>query len=111
MDSLSFEIREQLKSLLQNNHPQIKFTFVLTNTNNITKFLKKSLRCNSDMCFNIVYLFICSCCQVQYMDSTSRWLQHCILEHKEWSFRTPSAAQIIFLNNKRVLPTSLTSFL
>jgi len=88
MGSLSFEIRKQLKLLLQNHYPQIKFTFVFTNTNNIAKFLKQPMRCNSDMCSNVVYLFTCPCCQARYVGSTSRWLRHRILEHKGKSVRT-----------------------
>jgi len=88
MGSLSFEIRKQLKSLLQINYPQIKFTFIFTNTNNIAKFLKQPLKRNSELCSNVVYLFTCPCCQARYVGSTSRWLRHRILEHKGKSFRT-----------------------
>ena len=88
MGELSFEIRKQLKILLQNNYPQIKFTFVFTNTNTIAKFLKQSLNSSSDLCSNVVYLFTCPSCQARYVGSTSRWLRHRISEHRGKSFRT-----------------------
>jgi len=88
MGKLSFEIRKQLKSLLQNNYPQIKFTFVFSNTNTINNFLKHPKSCQSDLCSNVVYLFTCPSCQARYVGSTSRWLRHRIAEHKGKSFRT-----------------------
>jgi len=88
MGDLSYEIRKQLKVLLQNNYPQIKFTFVFSNTNTIAKFLKQPFNYSSDLCSNVVYLFTCPSCQARYVGSTSRWLRHRISEHKGKSFRT-----------------------
>ncbi|XP_069970997.1 uncharacterized protein [Penaeus vannamei] len=88
MGDLSCEIRKQLKVLLQNNYPQIKFTFVFSNTNTIAKFLKQPFNYSSDLCSNVVYLFTCPSCQARYVGSTSRWLRHRISEHKGKSFRT-----------------------
>lgn len=88
MGRLSFEVRKQLRTLLQNNYPQMKFTFVFNNSNTIANFLKQPTRCHSDVCSNVVYLSTCPDCQVRYVGSTSRWLRHRILEHKGRSFRT-----------------------
>jgi len=88
MGDLSFEIRKRLKTLLQINYPQIKFTFVFSNNNTIAKFLKHPLNHSSDLCSNVVYLFTCPSCQARYVGSTSRWLCHRISEHKGKSFRT-----------------------
>jgi len=110
MGSLSFDIRKQLKVLLQNHYPQIKFMFVFTNTNNIAKFLKQPMRCNSDMCSNVVYLFTCPCCQARYVGSTSRWLRHRILEHKGKSVRTGLPLSNPSFSAIREHSFSLTSF-
>jgi len=88
LGDLSYEIRKQLKTLLRNNYPQIKFTFVFSNTNTIAKFMKQPMNYSSDLCSNVVYLFTCPSCQARYVGSTSRWLRHRIYEHKGKSFRT-----------------------
>jgi len=116
MGKLSFEIRKQLKMLLQNNYPQIKFTFVFSNNNSIANFLKQPTKCHTNLCSNVVYLFTCPDCQVRYVGSTSRWLHHRILEHKGLSFRTglplsrPSFSAIREHSHKHSHPFSKTDF-
>lgn len=116
MGRLSFEVRKQLRTLLQNNYPQMKFTFVFNNSNTIANFLKQPTRCHSDVCSNVVYLFTCPDCQVRYVGSTSRWLRHRILEHKGRSFRTglplsrPSFSAIREHSHNHSHPFSNTDF-
>jgi len=116
MGRLSFEVRKQLRTLLQNNYPQMKFTFVFNNSNTIANFLKQPTRCHSDLCSNVVYLFTCPDCQVRYVGSTSRWLRHRILEHKGRSFRTglplsrPSFSAIREHSHNHSHPFSNTDF-
>lgn len=103
MGRLSFEVRKQLRTLLQNNYPQMKFTFVFNNSNTIANFLKQPTRCHSDLCSNVVYLFTCPDCQVRYVGSTSRWPRHRILEHKGRSPRTgPPCSNIRWRNHPSV---------
>ena len=58
MGKLSFEVRKQLKTLLQNNYPQMKFTFVFSNTNTIGKFFKQQSKCDSNLVSNVVYIYV-----------------------------------------------------
>ena len=88
MGKLSFDLRKQLKTLLQTNYPQMKFTFVFTNTNTIGNFLKQRVNRDTDLVSNVVYLFTCSTCQDRYVGSTTRWLRDRVLEHKGQSTRT-----------------------
>ena len=88
MGKLSFDLRKQLKTLLQTNYPQIKFTFVFTNNNTIGNFLKRRVNRNTDLISNVVYLFTCPSCPARYVGSTSRWLRDRVLEHKGKSTRT-----------------------
>jgi len=88
MGSLSFEIRNSLNKIFKQCYPQVSFRFVFYNSNSIGNFLKQRKKCNSELCSNVVYLFTCPSCQARYVGSTSRWLQHRILEHKGKSIRT-----------------------
>ena len=116
MGKLSFDLRKQLKTLLQNNYPQIKFTFVFTNTNTIGNFLKQRVSRNTDLVSNVVYLFTCSGCQARYVGSTTRWLRDRVLEHQGKSTRTgrplasPSFSAIREHSREHSHPFSNTDF-
>lgn len=109
MGDFSFEIGKQLKILLQNNHPQIKFTFVFTNTS--AKFIKQPTDYSSDLCSKEGYLFTCPNCQVRYVESMSQWLCHRILEHESQSFRTGLLLSRPSFSSTEEHSTSLTPFL
>ena len=116
MGKLSFDLRKQLKTLLQTNYPQIKFTFVFTNTNTIGNFLKQRVNRSTDLVSNVVYLFTCPDCQARYVGSTTRWLRDRVLEHKGLSTRTrrqlanPSFSSIREHSREHSHPFSTTDF-
>ena len=85
---LSYDLRKQLKTLLQTNYPQIKFTFVFTNTNTIGNFLKRRVNRGTNLVSNVVYLFTCPSCTARYVGSTLCWLRGRIVEHEGKSTRT-----------------------
>ena len=88
MGKLSFEVRKSFKEILREAYPQIKFNFVFTNNNTIGNFLKHMSKPDPGLCSNVVYLFKCPRCPSRYVGSTSRWLNHRILEHRGKSIRT-----------------------
>ena len=85
---LSYEIRRSLQSTFRKYFPQIKFQIVFTNRFTIGSLFKAKDSLPSDLCSNIVYGFSCPSCGAGYVGSTSRWLQHRILEHRGRSVRT-----------------------
>ena len=117
MGPLRFEMRKSLNKVLKNCYPQIDFRFAFKNTHTIGKFLKhKEKRVSDLLCSGIVYLFECPVCHARYVGSTTRWLQHRILEHKGQSVRTgaylskPSHSSIRDHSHSTDHPYSTTDF-
>ena len=85
---LSFTIRKELQNILREPFPQINFKFVFKNNHTIRSCLSKVKPLPFALRSNVVYYYNCSRCNSRYVGSTTRSLQHRILEHLGKSYRT-----------------------
>ena len=87
LGQLSFAIRKELNSILKDSYPHINFRFVFKNKFTIGSVLRnvETLPCLLRSC--VVYEYTCSSCNVRYVGSTIRSLQHRVFEHQGRSYR------------------------
>ena len=88
----SYVIRNKLQSLFNYHFPQVDVKFVLTNKRTIGSCFRVKEHLPQHLCSNVIYHFKCSSedCESSYVESTKRFLQDRICEHKGVSFRTGS---------------------
>jgi len=85
---LSFSIRKELQSIFKDTFPQTDFRFIFKTTTTIRSLLNKTKPLPFALRSCVVYQFKCSRCNSRYVGSTTRSLQHRILEHMGKSYRT-----------------------
>ena len=84
----SLRLRNHLNRLLHKHFPSIEFRYVLTNPFKISSLFRYKDRLPWVLRSNVVYLYKCPSCGMEYVGSTTRQLFMRICEHSGSSFRT-----------------------
>ena len=84
----SFIFRKKLLSHLNSNFPAVNFRVIFKNDFTIGSFFRYKDRIPDLVCSNIVYKFVCPCCNARYVGCTSRHFRIRVFEHMGRSYRT-----------------------
>ena len=78
---LSFHIRKNLNKILKSGYPDIRFRYIFTNPCTIGSRFRHKEQLPPNLTSNVVYIFKCLRCKMQYIGETQRNLSLRIPEH------------------------------